>query len=75
MPSAPPAPTFPDKDDPTHPNHYSIHSVKCLGPTMAVVKYRWRGAGDDDGVHYIPLDLPPPKYTWQKPWENEEEES
>lgn len=40
---------------------------------MLVVKYRWRTANDDDGVHYIPLDLPRPKYTWQKPWEQSDD--
>ena len=74
MPPAPPEPEFPTEEQlEINVTNSSMRRCKCLGPTMALVKYRWKNEHDDDGVHYLPVNLPAPKYTWEKPWEKKEE--
>lgn len=74
MPPAPPEPEFPTEEQlEINVTNSSMRRCKCLGPTMALVKYRWKDEQGDDGVHYLPVNLPAPKYTWEKPWEKKEE--
>lgn len=76
MPPAPPEPEFPPLPSANEINVYnnSMRCCKMIGPTLAVVKYKWKEGQEDDGVHYIPRNLPLPRYTWQKPWEQTEDE-
>lgn len=76
LPPAPPEIDFPEpKDHAINVHKCSLRRCKCLGPTMLVAKYKWNEKNDDDGVHYIPVDLPRPKWTKaQKPWLFREED-